>query len=716
MHLNALTCAAILGYFSVQAAAGPLPDDSGLAGYARQAQAVNNVAEPASKKTKRVIPDTHALHERQPLSWASRWQRTKRAAPDAILPMRIGLKQRNIDEGHDRLMTLSDPKSPDYGKHMSAKEVIDFFAPHRNTVEVVVDWLTSAGIHIDRITQSANKQWIQFDATVSEAEELLMTEYHIYEHIESGHNDLAAEDYHVPHQVREHIDYVTPGIRLRRDLGNDRKLQRRQQLDNENRRRSVHATNKKKESLGVSSLENIAGYGPMNLTNCDWYATPECIRYNYGIPLGSTAYPGNEMGIFESLGDHYNKDDLDVFLEVFAPFVPNGTYPIPRLIDGAYADTTDQADAGGESALDFMSVIPLIYPQKTVLFQEDDENYEVGNTGNTSYWGFFNTFFDAIDGSYCSLDAFGEKGNCVKQECLDPVYPDPSPGGYNGTLQCGVYKPTNVISISYGYGEADLPEYYVKRQCLEVMKLGLQGVTVVSSSGDSGVGSFTGDGGNDDGCGGDGQIFYPIAPTVCPYVLSVGSTVFELAEPLSPGKKPRYTERSTEWFGSGGGFSNYFPTPNWQIQAVRDYLDHTELNFTGYYNMGNESFSGAGDGVFHIGGRGFPDVSAIGDDFLIALQGEWQLYGGTSLSAPIWGAVLTLINEHRLAHGFRTLGFVTPALYAYPEVLNDVTVGSNPGCGTPGFSAGKGWDPVSGLGTPNFPKMLDLFMHFTKTG
>jgi tripeptidyl-peptidase-1 len=45
-----------------------------------------------------------------------------------------------------------------------------------------------------------------------------------------------------------------------------------------------------------------------------------------------------------------------------------------------------------------------------------------------------------------------------------------------------------------------------------------------------------------------------------------------------------------------------------------------------------------------------------------------------------------------------------------PEVFNDITQGSNPGCGTQGFSAAKGWDPVTGLGTPNYPEMLDLFM------
>lgn len=44
------------------------------------------------------------------------------------------------------------------------------------------------------------------------------------------------------------------------------------------------------------------------------------------------------------------------------------------------------------------------------------------------------------------------------------------------------------------------------------------------------------------------------------------------------------------------------------------------------------------------------------------------------------------------------MGFVNPALYSHPEILNDITNGTNPGCGTPGFSAVPGWDPVTGLG------------------
>jgi tripeptidyl-peptidase-1 len=60
--------------------------------------------------------------------------------------------------------------------------------------------------------------------------------------------------------------------------------------------------------------------------------------------------------------------------------------------------------------------------------------------------------------------------------------------------------------------------------------------------------------------------------------------------------------------------------------------------------------------------------------------------------------------------GKSTFGFVNPTLYEYPYVLHYITVGGNPGCGTDGFTVSKDWDPVTGLGTPNYPAMLELFI------
>jgi tripeptidyl-peptidase-1 len=56
------------------------------------------------------------------------------------------------------------------------------------------------------------------------------------------------------------------------------------------------------------------------------------------------------------------------------------------------------------------------------------------------------------------------------------------------------------------------------------------------------------------------------------------------------------------------------------------------------------------------------------------------------------------------------VGFINPVLYANPSALNDIKKGNNPGCLTNGFSAVSGWDPVTGLGTPNYTKLLKVFM------
>jgi tripeptidyl-peptidase I len=83
---------------------------------------------------------------------------------------------------------------------------------------------------------------------------------------------------------------------------------------------------------------------------------------------------------------------------------------------------------------------------------------------------------------------------------------------------------------------------------------------------------------------------------------------------------------------------------------------------------------------------------------------------GTSASAPVFAAIINRINGERLKKSKSPVGFILPALYSNPHVLDDVTEGDNPGCGTRGFKTAKGWDPVTGLGTPNYGRMLDLFM------
>lgn len=236
------------------------------------------------------------------------------------------------------------------------------------------------------------------------------------------------------------------------------------------------------------------------------------------------------------------------------------------------------------------------------------------------------------------------------------------------------------------------------------MKLGLQGVSVVLASGDSGVAGSAGEGGNADGCLGTGQIFAPDFPATCPYLTTVGGTT------LPPGGNVKTdAETAVTRFGSGGGFSNIYPRPSYQQAAVSAYLTNTPPPYKSYSGVNNMNI-GAGGGIYNKGGRGYPDVSAVGDNMVIFSKGAPTLIGGTSASTPIFASILNRINEERIAAGKSTIGFVNPTLYAHPEVLHDITTGNNPGCNTNGFSASKGWDPVTGLGTPNYPAMLKLFM------
>lgn len=75
----------------------------------------------------------HVLHERRETPLHTSWRQADRVVPDAIIPLRIGLKQQNLDLGVDKLTSISHPESEHYGKHLSAEEVHDLFAPSQDT-------------------------------------------------------------------------------------------------------------------------------------------------------------------------------------------------------------------------------------------------------------------------------------------------------------------------------------------------------------------------------------------------------------------------------------------------------------------------------------------------------------------------------------------------------------------------------------------------------
>ncbi|CCM03036.1 uncharacterized protein FIBRA_05153 [Fibroporia radiculosa] len=231
-------------------------------------------------------------------------------------------------------------------------------------------------------------------------------------------------------------------------------------------------------------------------------------------------------------------------------------------------------------------------------------------------------------------------------------------------------SPPSVITTSYGDNEDLFSASVQNNLCNAYAALGARGVSILFASGDAGVSGFV--------TGTSCTDFVPSFPSGCPYLTSVGATT---------GSSPE-TGASL----SAGGFSNVFSRPSFQSSAVEAYLEYLGDTYSGLYNAS---------------GRGYPDVSAQGDNFLIAWGGEFYTIDGTSCSTPTVASVISLINDRLVAAGMSTLGWLNPFLYSTGlSAFTDITSGDNPGCNTNGFSATTGWDPITGVGTPVFSDLL----------
>ncbi len=204
-----------------------------------------------------------------------------------------------------------------------------------------------------------------------------------------------------------------------------------------------------------------------------------------------------------------------------------------------------------------------------------------------------------------------------------------------------------------------------------------QGLTVLFASGDEGAKP-------------DGSSLGTEFPSSDPNVLAVGATNLALSG-CSTTTCSGYGSESGAPI-SGGGISGYFSEPSWQTATI-----------------GTK------------GGRGVPDVSMFGysPNFWVYSTSSdecgrggdfaaWFSCAGTSLSTPLWAGVLAVALQFR---GGASFGNIAPLLYhvaagsGYSSIFHDVTSGSN------GFSAGTGWDPVTGWGSPIASTLASAISH-----
>jgi kumamolisin len=232
----------------------------------------------------------------------------------------------------------------------------------------------------------------------------------------------------------------------------------------------------------------------------------------------------------------------------------------------------------------------------------------------------------------------------------------------------------SVISISWGAPESSWTQQSLRAFNQAFRAAGHMGVTVCAASGD---------GGSSDGV--PGRLAHADFPASSPNVLACGGTRLD----SSGGSITSETiwNEGIQGGAGGGGISDFFPLPSWQASSGVP----SSINPRGH------------------AGRGLPDIAGNADPntgYQVRVDGLDTVIGGTSAVAPLMAGLIALINE-KLG---TPVGYLNPLIYSTlgkAGAFRDITQGNNDMTGqVGGYKAAMGWDPCSGVGSPNGSAIL----------
>jgi subtilase family serine protease len=240
--------------------------------------------------------------------------------------------------------------------------------------------------------------------------------------------------------------------------------------------------------------------------------------------------------------------------------------------------------------------------------------------------------------------------------------------GFADAIRAAVADQINhvsVLNISWGGPESKYPPAALN-MLDQALKAGAdRQITIVAAGGDGGVTDGVKDG--------KPHVDFPASS---PWVLAIGGTEVIASEDVITSE--------TVWNPTGGGVSNFFGLPEWQSGvSVPRRMDGTM-------------------------GRGIPDLAAHAgaqNGYEVYVLGKIVVSGGTAASTPLWAGLIALINQ---GVG-RNVGFINPLIYTKIGplgALRNITEGNNSIDNVKGYSAGPGWNAVTGWGSPDGRKLL----------
>jgi kumamolisin len=260
--------------------------------------------------------------------------------------------------------------------------------------------------------------------------------------------------------------------------------------------------------------------------------------------------------------------------------------------------------------------------------------------------------------------------------------------GWIDAINAAIKNSPTAISASWGLAEDDPSWSQGAVQAINdaMHQAALMGITVCIASGDDGSSDQETDG-----------LAHTDFPASSPYVMGVGGTMFTLGNNGAISNETTWKEgdglRADGGGASGGGVSTIFARPTWQTVTVASVNPQA------------------------IDGRVVPDIAALAGSpyYNVVIDGQDGANGGTSAATPLWACLIARIIANLPAG--KKLPFLPPLLYQSSgastvgtEGCNDITTGDNISATVGGYSAGPGYDAVTGWGTPNGTALLNALL------
>lgn len=504
---------------------------------------------------------------------------------------------------------VSDPTSPEYGKHLNIEGVTELVGVAKKATEVI-DYLHRHGCTAEA---GSNQDLVHAKCMAWQVEGMFNTKFETHTHTKvlGANVHRVVKPYHLPAHIAQHVAFISDIVRF---PSLDRMANRRKPDD------------RPKKTLNQTPWPTTCG------DSCDGHIIPDVLFKQYNITKGAVnAHGKNKMAVAEFQGQEYDQKDLDKFFDACG----YKQQKVSKTTGGNSGSFLCSLGMCTEALLDIEYILALASPIPLEVYYDS----------TFSLFGWMKTILN------------------------DPEAPW-------------------VHSVSYGNDERQqISKAYMQSVDAQFQKIGVRGISILIASGDQGVWGRSGPGGK----------FNPDFPAGSAFVTAVGGTDL----------KTDVFQKEVGCKDGGGGFSDTFLVPPYQQEAVNQFK-----------SISGSSLPAAN--LWNAQGRGYPDVAALfGDDvpYCISSGGNFEGVAGTSAACPVVAAQIAKLNDIRFHNNKPALGFLNPFLYQtaakFPKSFNDITEGNNGsggGAGT-GFTAVKGWDPVTGLGSLNYGNLADVVQH-----